>query len=396
MSKPALLVLTSTFPRWAGDHEPPFVFELARRLTAHFEVTVLAPHARGAKHLEMMDGVRVERFRYAPAALERLAYDGGIPTRLRRQPWLAVLVPLFILGQLIHARRLVRRLQPQAIHAHWLLPQGLVAVLGVAAGRRRPRLLVTAHGADLHGLNTGPARWIKRLVLRRADVISVVSGSLASHITPLITTPGKLHVAPMGVDLMQTFVPASEKSRGQTLVFAGRLVEKKGLAQLLDALPMILSHRPDCRLLVAGDGPLRATLEARAQRLDVAAHVVFQGRYRNDELPGIFGQADVGVFPFQIAAGGDQEGLGLVTVEAMGCGLPVVVGDVPAVHDVVAHEHNGLIVPAGDSTALAAQILRLLDDPALATRLAITAREEAMARFDWQVVTDRYAQLLNV
>ena len=71
-----LLVLTSTFPRWHGDHEPAFVFDLARRLTDRFEVTVLAPHAPGALAEEYMDDVRVHRFRYAPERLELLAYEG--------------------------------------------------------------------------------------------------------------------------------------------------------------------------------------------------------------------------------------------------------------------------------------------------------------------------------
>ncbi|HEY0675481.1 MAG TPA: hypothetical protein VGD25_04670, partial [Immundisolibacter sp.] len=76
-SRPRLLVLTSTFPRWVGDHEPPFVFELSRRLAQQFEVHVLAPHAPGAQLQETLDGVHVQRFRYAPEPLQQLAYDGG-------------------------------------------------------------------------------------------------------------------------------------------------------------------------------------------------------------------------------------------------------------------------------------------------------------------------------
>ena len=124
--KPGLLVLTTTFPRWAGDHEPPFVYELSRRLGDDFDITGLAPHAPGAQKDEIMDGIRVRRFRYAPDRLEKLAYDGGIPTRLRLYPWLALLLPSFLLAQIGAALQLVRERNPAVIHAHWLLPGGLI------------------------------------------------------------------------------------------------------------------------------------------------------------------------------------------------------------------------------------------------------------------------------
>ena len=121
-----LLVITSTFPRWLDDHEPPFVFELARRLTSHFAVTVLAPHAPGARLQEQMDGIDVRRFRYAPDRFEKLAYAGGIPSRLRQNRWLILLVPVFVLLQLRSTYGLARRLKPTTVHAHWLITGGLV------------------------------------------------------------------------------------------------------------------------------------------------------------------------------------------------------------------------------------------------------------------------------
>src|SRR5690606_6282774 len=90
---PTLLVLTSTYPRWAGDPEPGFVHELAKRLTDRFRVIVLGPHAPGAKTAEVLDGVEVIRYRYAPERMETLVNDGGIITNLRRSRWKYLLVP---------------------------------------------------------------------------------------------------------------------------------------------------------------------------------------------------------------------------------------------------------------------------------------------------------------
>jgi len=393
-SKPRLLVLTSTFPRWQDDHEPPFVFELSRRLATRFEVTVLAPHAPGAKRQEEMDGITVERFRYAPDFLECLAYDGGIPTKLRSKPWLAALVPMFLLAQTIMALRLLRRLHPQVVHAHWLLPQGLLALLALKLSGVRARTVVTAHGADIHGLNSGFAMWLKSRVVCGVDAVTVVSQALAHDARTLTTDPNKIQVIPMGVDLSSHFVPSTPRSRSQTLVFAGRLVEKKGVSTLLEAMAKLVRDKPNAQLLIAGFGPLRESLEARALELGISDRVEFLGSYRNQDLPDLFRRADIAVYPFMRASGGDQEGLGLVIVEAMGCGLPVVAGDLPAVHDVIRNHETGLLVASRDPSALAKTIKHLIDDAELAERLAQNGRSFALANFDWRIIADRYAALL--
>jgi phosphatidylinositol alpha-1,6-mannosyltransferase len=392
---PRLLVLTSTYPRWTNDHEPPFVHELARRLTDRFDVTVLAPHAPGALHREWMEGVLVQRFRYAPDRFERLAYDGGIPTRLRRQPLLVILLPFFLLAQAVATLRIVRQSRPDAIHAHWLLPQGLVALVARPFARRGARLVVTAHGADVFGLRSPIANWAKRLVLTHADAVTLASRALAAEMHRPGVPSAPLHVLPMGVDLRQRFDDCHKSARNNTLMFCGRLVAKKGVGTLVRALPKVLRQYPNWRLLIAGDGPEREPLQRLAHKLGVCSRVEFKGRYRNDELPQMFAQADIAVFPFEPAAGGDQEGLGLVTVEAMGCGLPVIAGDVPAVRDVVVDGKTGLLVPPRDSTALAQAIIRLIRDPVYAAMLAAHGRSYVVERFDWSLIAARYIAVLT-
>ena len=392
--KPRLLVLTTTFPRWPGDHEPPFVFELARRLTDSFDVTVLAPHAPGAAREETTDGVAVRRFRYAPDRLERLAYDGGIPTRLRRHPWLALLLPSFLLAQIGAALQLTRQQQPAVIHAHWLIPGGLVGAIVKELLPGKRRLLITAHGADVHLRDRWPIRALKGLAIDSADTVTIVSRALRDRVRPFVPEGTRLEVASMGVDLHARYIPGQQKRPTATLVFAGRLVEKKGVADLLEAMPRVRDRRPGVRLLIAGHGPLEQELRAHAERLHIDDAVEFLGSVANERLPDTLRRASVAVLPFRTADDGDTEGLGLVAVEAMGCGIPVIVGDVPAIHDVVTHAETGWIVPPGDPAALADAILQLLDDPALANRLAENARRHAVRTFDWSVVAGRYRMLL--
>jgi glycosyltransferase involved in cell wall biosynthesis len=392
--KPRLLVLTTTFPRWADDHEPPFVYELAWRLTDTFDVTVLAPHAPGAARHETMAGVDVHRFRYAPDRFEKLAYDGGIPTRLRRNPWLALLLPSFLLAQLSAAFRLARAHDPAVIHSHWLIPSGLVgaAIKELLPGRRK--LLITAHGADVHVADRWLIGWLKRQTISSADVVSVVSRALRDRVAQLMPPGTRVDIASMGAELQTRFVPAATPVVEPVMIFAGRLVAKKGVADLLHAMPKVLEQTSKARLLIAGSGPLETELRALAERLQIGNAVTFLGSIRNTALPDILRRARLAVLPFRTADDGDVEGLGLVAIESMGCGLPVIVGDVPAIHDVVTHGETGWIVPSDAPDALATAIIELLDDEALAACLRDNARRHALQKFDWSVVARRYRDIL--
>lgn len=116
--------------------------ELSRRRTADFEVTVVCPAAPSAKREEMMVGVTVKRYRYAPDRLQTLVNDGGMVTNLKRSPWKGLLLPGFFIGQLWAVWRQVRRVRPAVIHAHWLILQGFVLPLLVEISCR---FRVTSH-----------------------------------------------------------------------------------------------------------------------------------------------------------------------------------------------------------------------------------------------------------
>ena len=392
--KPRLLVLTSTYPRWPGDPEPGFVHELARRLVRDFDVTVLGPHAPGAQTAGLMDGIGVRRYRYAPAPLETLVNDGGIATNLKRQPWKWLLVPGFILGGWLSLWRLVRSLEPDVIHAHWLVPQGLmVATLGMVS-RRVPPFLVTSHGADLYAFRGGLLARMKRFVVRRAAAATVVSEAMRDELARLGANPGKVEVQPMGVDFDDRFVPGEARRSRDELLFVGRLVEKKGLRHLLDAMPRVLEAHPRAFLTVAGFGPEAAERTAQARRLGIDDRVRFVGAVAQADLPELYRRAAVFVAPFVRSSSGDQEGLGLVLVEAIACGCPVVVSDLPAVQQVLGGDAAAVRVPPADPDALAAALVEMLSRPPSAPELA-TRRKRLERQFGWPRVAEGYSALLR-
>lgn len=387
IGKPRLLVLASTYPRWLGDPEPGFVHELSKRLTERFHVIVLCPHSPGAKPREMLDGVEVVRYRYAPERWETLVNDGGIVTNLKLHRWKLLLVPGFVLMQAWWAWRLCRREQVDVVHAHWLAPQGLIA-----AWLGRP-FLVTSHGADLYALRSGPLQALKRFVLRKAQAATVVSSSMRDAVALLGADIAKVSVVPMGVDMAGRFVPDSTEQRSRSnLLFVGRLVEKKGLRYLLKALPFVQRERSDVTLTIAGFGPDEVHLKAQVHDLGLQDVVRFMGAVPQKDLPDLYRRAALFVAPFVAAQSGDQEGLGLVLVEAIGCGCPVLAGDVPAVGDVVAENWR---IDVRDTRAFAARILQMLADATASMNQAQVVRERLLRSLSWEPVAARYAGLLQ-
>jgi glycosyltransferase involved in cell wall biosynthesis len=176
----------------------------------------------------------------------------------------------------------------------------------------------------------------------------------------------------------------------------GRVVEKKGLRFLIEAMPQILERHPDANLCVAGDGQELNVIKKLADNLGVADRIKFLGALANKALPKLFQTADVVVFPSIIAANGDREGFGLVLVEALGCECAAVVTDLPAMRDIVRDRKTALIVPQQNSQQIADKVIQLLDNHSLRKSIGKEGRRYVVQRFDWKTVTEQYKNIINL
>jgi len=210
------------------------------------------------------------------------------------------------------------------------------------------------------------------------------------------TPPDKIRVVPNGVDLprppVDTAQDAAFRARfaapDEDLVFfLGRLVYEKGVHVLLEAAPLILRQRPRTRFVIAGEGPLRLDLEARARALGVADRVVFYG-YADDVARDRFLRgAQAAVFPSL------YEPFGIVALEAMAAGTPVIVARTGGFAEIVRHGVTGLHAVPGDAASLAGAVVAVLSSPKLAARLRQRALQDVQERFSWAGVA---AQTLAV
>jgi glycosyltransferase involved in cell wall biosynthesis len=263
----------------------------------------------------------------------------------------------------------VRRTRPHVVHAHNPRVAALAA-LGAAAGRgpRRPPVLATFHGVR-HAEYRAAG-----VLLRGADLVTCVSEDLAAGLrdaglSRLRVVPNGVAAAPPPEAEALSRLDAELGLAGAPVVLAvGRLVEQKNHARLLDAAAQV----PEARFLIAGDGPLRGELEARA-----GANVTLTG-VRHD-IPALLARADLVVFS------SDWEGLPLVALEALAAGTPVLSTPVEGMRDLP------VTVVAAD--ALAGGIRDLLADPGRRAELAAAGREHVAARFSPAAMLDAYEAL---
>ena len=195
--------------------------------------------------------------------------------------------------------------------------------------------------------------------------------------------------------MQNRFIPPETRTNDGSLLFVGRLVEKKGLRYLIDALPLILKRHPKVCLRIAGDGPEKDDLKSRCVNLGISDHVHFLGAVKNDFLPGLYQTSNVVVFPSVIADDGDQEGFGLVLVEALGCECAVIVTDLPALQDIIVDGKTGLVVPQKNIQQLAEKVILLLNDYELGRSLGREGRRFVLKHYDWSIIEQKYVNLIE-
>jgi glycosyltransferase involved in cell wall biosynthesis len=400
MNKKKLLVTTSTFPRWENDTDPPFVYELSRRLANSFDITVLAPNYPGALTREEMSGIQVHRFRYFFKKLEILAGSEGILPTLKKNVSFNLLVPFFLLGEFLALVKLTRKIKPDIIHAHWILPQGFIAAL--AKKITGVPFVVTTHGGDIYGLQGRFATTLKRYALHKAAHVTVVSKDIQQTIKKKFGENILTEVISMGVD-SQLFNPDKKDDQlrrkygitGPFLLFVGRLTEKKGVRYLIEAMPEVLKTFPESKLLIIGTGELRQELSRLVNSLGLQERVIFTGAISNNELPKYFATADIFIGPSTQAKGGDTEGFGLTFVEAAMSGCIVIGTDVGGIGDIIEHGKTGFLVKEKDPAAITDTLCNILQQSDSLSDMKTAARQKMISKFDWQVIAEKYQKVLS-
>lgn len=269
--------------------------------------------------------------------------------------------------------------RPDLVHAHFA--SGGRSALPLARALKVP-LVVTLHGADVTVRGQQPDRY-KRLG-EQASLFICVSAFIRQRALEMGFPSQKLVVHHIGID-RDLFKPSAEPQASQGVLFVGRLVEKKGCEYLLRAMQLVQQVHPQCELTIIGDGPLRSSLQALANELNLSCQ--FRGTQPANFVREALQKAQIFCVPSVTAANGDSEGLGMVFAEAQWMGVPVVSTMHGGIPEVVCNGATGMLVPERDYQALADALCLLVADKDLWQRFHRSAPRHIEQHFDLKTQT---------
>lgn len=297
-------------------------------------------------------------------------------------PVLNVSIYLRYVTWVLQVRRLLKRIEPDILHAHYI---GVPGYLGFASGFHP--LILTAWGSDI--LITAKQSpfygFLTKQALKRADRIICVSPALKEEIIKLGGAPHKIEVTPIGIDT-QEFSPVFRNEvllRDFDIAGTPMVISTRNLRPIYDvetlirAIPLVLEQIPEARFIVAGEGEQRAYLENLAKGLGISGCVRFVGWIPNNKLPVYLASSDVYVSTSL------SDGTSISLLEALACELAPVVTDIPANRPWVTDGRNGYLIPVRDYRMLAERIVLLLKDNETRSRFGRLGRNTVVERADF-------------
>ena len=419
-----VLVIGSVYPRFHEDAEVPWLrTSIAHLKKAGLDIQVLAPAYKGLKSHEI-DGVKVNRFRYAPAKWEFLTHEEGAPSKMANKPWLQLLAIPYIISGFFKCIKICRKFKPDIIHAHWPFPHAYIA-LGAAKLFKIP-LVLNFHGAEL--LLIRKKKWVKPLLkfaISQAQAVFANSSFTAGKIKALRNVD--VEWSPYGTTLefgnrnsefgMEPH-PINNKFK---ILFVGRHIERKGICYLIEAAKYLPRDQFEIRIVGVGDLTEQLKMQADAlchpelyetknfssqvelcplgssetESKDLPAEIIFTGKLSPEALANEYKSANVFTLPAIVDSKGDTEGLGVVLIEAMELGLPIVASNVGGIPDVVIDGETGILVPEKDPEALANAYKRLAAEPELVKHLLVGAQKRINECFTWDGIIQRQIEVYN-
>lgn len=246
---------------------------------------------------------------------------------------------------------------------------------------RRP-VLYTIHGSYTPSLRT---KFLLTCVGHSVKIIAV-----SNEIKQLIQSEhsaNHISVIPTGIHTKNFYKNDIKLDGNRIILFIGSLTEDKGVSYLLESMREVFLKCPATKLIIAGDGPLRARLQATSQTIDETGRIEFKGRIRHESIPDIMATADLLVLP-SITTLDSIEGTPTVILEAMAAGLPIIASDVGGISEIIKAGENGMLVEEKNITDLANKIIEVLSDSNAIAKYR-NNNINASKKFDWEYITEK-------
>jgi len=383
MDQKKILVITSTFPTFTeNDATPPFVYELSKRLAETFDVFVSTPLCNNSFKTELKSKLKIYRFKYWFG--KNNVADGAILPNLKKNKFFYIQIPFLMLFQFISVIRICKKENINIIHAHWVIPQGLVAILYKKIFNNKVKIIVSCHGSDVFGLNTPIFVKLRNYILKNSTKITVVGHEIKREINKTLDI-ANLTVIPMGVALNK-FNQLSPLPKELTkLLFVGRLAAEKRVITLLEAFRNCTND--SVYLTIVGDGPEMRSVREFISRFNLK-NINLLGAVPHAEIANIVKKHHVFILP------SEREGMPVALVEAMVSGLVCIGSDIPQISDVIIDNENGYLFELNNSEDLYSKIKYVTSCQSL-ENISINSKMTG-SNFGWNKVAEEFAKEIDV
>ena len=396
-----ICIVTHSYPRFPGDYRSNFIESLAEAYARKgADVTVLTPYTPlWNRPSTSAGGVKVVNFKYAPfKSWHTIGYGHSMVGDLDMHPADLLLMPFMLAVGTIRLAILTRQQQFDLLHAHWAVPNALIALAGRLLAGSKARVFTSFPGSDVAVIRR--LGWLGSLLLKfiaRSDYLSCDGPDLGEDLADAGLDLKRIEYVIYGVNEQQIHFSAQERTDLRrelaiaddqiVLLMIGRFVAKKGFSTGFRALKTIVSAMPNVRMIVVGDGPLQAEYSAILAQDGTGAHVDFVGTIPTQDLHKYYSACDIFLMPSRRLP---SHGLNVVVPEAMACGRAIVAANVGGNTLVIFPGVNGFLHPEDDARTLADDVLKLAADPALRESMGRESLRLVRERFNWDAIAQTY------
>ncbi len=360
-----ILEITHSFVRNPQDHISHFLLTFFEGLENYdIRIKVITPHNRGLKRIENYGSIEIERFRYAYDNNEILAYKGNMHEIVLSNPFNIILLFNFIKYCIRSVQKNISNFD--LIHLHWWIPFGIP--ISFITNRYKKPLIITLHGTDVRLIKKYkilhyPIRWLSK----RVKAFFVVSNYIKNVIEEIGVSNDKIYVLPMPVE-NELFFPKKHLNKNKVVLTVARFTKQKRIEDIIEIANNIKNDK--IIFHIVGDGPEKEKIEDLIDKYQLQNVVIIPPMDRK-QIAKKIGKSDIFILLSK------DEGFGMVVIESMLSGVPVILSNSGGFKDIVNNNINGILVEHGDINQSILSIEKLIKNSTFRNKIVKNALKDA-------------------
>lgn len=386
-----IVVVTHNYIRREGDLTALYLHRLSSGLVNKgLDITIVCPYAPGLLREDEIDGVKIKRFDYFCSRRRPIVYTGNMHQEVAGSIWAKCVFVGFLFSFYRCALKLCREINPDLIWANWWIPPGLVGAR--IARKMNIPLVISSHGTDIALLGKSPLiGWLSKFVYSRTSRATVVSSFLKEKLCGNVDRISSSNVAVIPMPVGMEYFPRADlpDNHAPVILSVARYSRQKRLDNILAAARTLASEELYFKIILVGEGPLEAELRSLIEKYDLSGKIEMMPLVAQQKLGELYRQSDA------VILASENEGFGLVLVEAGLSGRPVIASRSGGITDVIEDDKNGLLFDVGNIDQLAECMRRIITDRALRQRLSDGGYKIATEKFSTPVLVDKVYKLFT-